>query len=249
MGFTDGGTLDNTRIIGLLAQTDTGSSSQDPINIVVFDNTDTPLEKKNGNIITANQAAPLFGIDFDTSNGKYKPFTDFQKDPDNKAFKSASLITVFNNSKLPSGNTPFDNLVKGLYAASCGASSGEEPDDSKVNTEPAFYQLELRTVDNSLVNVTAGRTVNIIYIQNAKIMNWQNKIGDEKLKSEIVEGQEKSTDIFKAFKDFPYYSTFFKIGLEAEESNTLSQMWAWAISDDSSPLKNQLQTFMNNCNR
>ena len=244
-GYTDGGTLDNTGVLGILAQTDTGSSSQDAINLVVFDNTETPLEKKNGHIIAASQIAPLFGIDFDTSKGSYQPFTASQKDPNNADFEATSLTTLFDNSEVSPGNTPFDNLVKGLYAASCGAYSGENPDDAKVNTEPAFYQLELTTVHNPLANVSAGRAVNIIYIQNAKILDWQNQIGDEKLKKEIVEGQE-SIDPFKSFKDFPYYGTASKIGLEAKESNALSQMWAWAISDDSSPLKNQLQTFIDN---
>lgn len=237
--FTDGGTLDNTGVIGLLAQTDTGSGDQDPIKIVVFDNTSTPL-KKNGDIIAAGQAAPLFGIDFDTG----KPFTASQKEPDNEAFEAASLIKVFNNDADSSGKTPFDNLVDGLYAASCGASSPEDIDDSKINREPAFYQLELTTVDNTLANITAGRTVRMLYIQNAKIMNWQNNIGDEKLKNEIAKGQKGSIDPFESFKDFPYYSTFFKIGLEAKESNALSQMWAWAVSDDSSPLKKQLRIFL-----
>ncbi len=246
MGYTDGGTLDNTGVLGMLAQTDTGSSSQNPINLVVFDNTKTPLEMKNDNIIAASKVAPLFGINFDINNGTYQPFTVSQKDPNNTDFEATSLTTVFNNSEVSPGNTPFGNLVKGLYATSCGASSGENPDDSKVNTQPAFYQLELTTVHNPLANVTAGRTVNIIYIQNAKIMNWQNQIGDEKLKNEIVEGQKESIDPLKDFKDFPYYSTGFKIGLKAKESNVLSQMWAWAISDDSSPLKNQLQTFIDN---
>jgi len=244
--FTDGGTLDNTGVIGLLAQTDTGSSNQALINLVVFDNTETPLEKKNGNIIAASQAAPLFGIDFDTRNGTYQPFTEEQKEPANQAFKATSLITVFNNSEVSSGNTPFDNLVKGLYAASCGASSGEKQDDSNVNTEPAFYELSLTTVHNALANVTAGRAVKMIYIQNAKMMHWQNEIVDEQLKNEIADGQEESVEPFKAFKDFPYYNTIFKIGLEAKESNALSQMWAWAISDDSSPLKNKLQRFIEN---
>ncbi|MEK8017568.1 MAG: hypothetical protein VSS75_011920, partial [Candidatus Parabeggiatoa sp.] len=141
--FTDGGTLENTGILGLLAQTDTGSSNQALINLVVFDNTETPLEKKNSHIIAAGQAAPLFGIDFDTKKGSYQPFTEEQKDPANQDFKATSLITVFNNSEDSFGNTPFDNLVKGLYAASCGAASGEQPDDSKVNTEAAFYELSL----------------------------------------------------------------------------------------------------------
>jgi hypothetical protein len=156
------------------------------------------------------------------------------------------LITVFSNVKDSSGNTPFDNLVNGLYASSCGASGGEKPNDSNVTTEPAFYQQELTTVANSLANITAGRKVNMIYIQNAKILNWQNAIGDDSLKKEIVDGQGGSINPFKSFKDFPYYGTATKIGLEAKESNTLSQMWAWATSDDVSPLKSRLKAFIDN---
>lgn len=36
-----------------------------------------------------------------------------------------------------------------------------------------------------------------------------------------------------------------KIGLKPEESNALSQMWAWAIADKASPLNSALNTFMN----
>lgn len=94
MGYTDGGTLDNTGVIGMLAQTDTGSSSQEPMNLVVFDNTETPLEKKKGHVIAASQVAPLFGIDFDTSNGTYQPFTDSQKDPNKADFEATIAYSI-----------------------------------------------------------------------------------------------------------------------------------------------------------
>jgi hypothetical protein len=243
MQFTDGGTLDNTGVVGLLAQTDTGQHNQAPIRLVVFDNTSTPLTKINGHIIAASQAAPLFGIDFDTDTGIYQPFTDAQKDPENEAFDPMSLITVFNNPGEES-TTPFDLLVQGLYDSNCGAASGTN--DATQNNDPAFYQLELTTVDNSLANVTAGRTVHMMYIQNVKMMHWQNEIGDETLKNEIADGQNSSSLPFETFKNFPYYDTFIKIGLKPKESNALSQMWAWAITDDSSPLKEALQEFIEN---
>lgn len=245
--YTDGGTLDNTGVVGMLSQTDTGKAGQDLLNLVVFDNTSTPLEKKNSKIIAGGQAAPLFGIDFSDSDGDYQAFTANQKDPNNKEFKATSLIAVFENPKDKNGITPFDKLVKGLYATNCGSSEGKVPDDKKVGTDPAFHQMQLTTTDNSLANITGGRKVNVLYIQNARIMNWQNKIGDDKLKNEILEGQKASGVIhsFKDFKGFPCYSTFTKIGLEPKESNALSQMWAWATSDDNSPLKKQLQDFIN----
>jgi len=242
--YTDGGTLDNTGVIGMLAQTDTGEANQAPMWLVVFDNTSTPLEKKSDNIIAGAQAAPLFGMSFNTDNGTYQAFTSDEKDPANQAFVATSLITVFDN-KADKGQTPFDALVQGLYATNCGAARGTTPDDATVNTAPAFHQMTLTTVGNTLANITAGRAVHVLYVQNAKMLNWQNGIGDSTLKTDIAAGQEASAGNFADFKDFPNYSTIFKIGLLEKESNALSQMWAWALADDGSQLKPVLAAFMN----
>lgn len=72
--YTDGGSLDDTGILGLLAQTEEGGN-EPPIKILSFDNTSTPLEKKGDNIVSASILAPLFGIDFDEKTGKYAPYT------------------------------------------------------------------------------------------------------------------------------------------------------------------------------
>ena len=245
--YTDGGTLDNTGVVGMLAQTDTGTSDQPTISLIVFDNTDTPLEKVSGNIIAGSQAAPLFGIDFSTETGVYQPFTSNQQDPANADFEATSLIQVFDNTaNLDTGITPFSSLNAALYATNCGAEQGQVPDDGKVNTAPAFFQATLTTVANSLANVTAGRTVNVLYIQNAKMLNWQNKIGDSELQTAIANGQKSSAGELDDFKNFPYYSTFYKIGLEAKESNALSQMWAWALNSQDSALTSALTQFIDN---
>ena len=103
------------------------------------------------------------------------------------------------------------------------------------------------------------------------MLNWQNSLTDEKLKSDIAKGQEDTgsltsdLDVLKKefhqkqyyqlyetlknkdlglFSNFPYFSTFFKIGLHPEESHALSQMWAWAVADDRSPLKQALLNFV-----
>ena len=75
-----------------------------------------------------------------------------------------SLTTVFNNSEVSHGKTPFGNLVKGLYAASCGASSGEKPDDSKVNTGPAFDL-------NFMYGFTVFDLLNFAYEEGLKRVN------------------------------------------------------------------------------
>ncbi len=252
MQYTDGGTLDNTGILGMLSQTDLGTEkSSAPIRLIAFDNTERPLEKKDGRIITATQIAPLFGIDFDGDTGKYQPFTEDQKNVQSKNFSALSLTHIFDNSKGANNKTPFDEMVEGIYASSCGALPGNKPDDSKVCTSPAFHQIKLTTIQNDLANISKSRDVEILYIQNAKILNWQNQIGDAELKAQIVKGQQQAilnTKTLDAtnntFRNFPYYATATKIGLLPKESNALSQMWAWAVSDDTSPLKATLSNFI-----
>jgi len=258
MQYTDGGTLDNTGVLGMLSQTDLGTKKMSaPIRLVAFDNTERTLEKKDGKIITATQIAPLFGIDFDGDTGVYQPFTEDQKNIQSKNFSAQSLTHIFDNSKGANNKTPFDELVEGIYASSCGALLGDKPDDSKVCTSPAFHQIQLTTIQNDLANITANRNVEILYVQNAKILNWQNNIGDAELKAQIIAGQKQVTSTNtkekleatnNTFRNFPYYSTFYKIGLEPKESNALSQMWAWAVSDNRSPLKTALSEFINSDN-
>jgi hypothetical protein len=178
----------------------------------------------------------LFGIDFDSSTGSYQPFGPEQQDPTNPKFQATSLIKVFDNAPNSSGVTPFEELVNGLYSSSCG-SGGHE------NAEPAFVRLELTTSANSLANIVAGRKINLLYVQNSRIDRWQNDIGDPALLKQIEDGQ-KTNWPFADFADFPYYSTFTKIGLSAKESNCLSQMWAWATSSESSPLTSALKSFI-----
>ena len=158
-----------------------------------------------------------------------------QQDPQDSEFVATSLIQVFNNSASANG-TPFDQLVAGLHKTNCGA-------NNQINSSPAFQQLSLTTVDNSLANITGGRKIELLYIQNAKTLDWQNALNDQKLKSAIAAGQTGSKDPITDFKDFPNYNTFFKIGLTAKESNALSQMWAWSIADESSPLKATINDF------
>lgn len=239
MEFTDGGTLENTGILGLLAQTDTGKSDN-PLSLVAFDNTSTPLVKKDGKIIAGGQAAPLFGIHFDDETGAYRTFSEDEKDPSHKNFLSESLLQVFDNSPDTQGSTPFDRLVQGLYNSSLGKSGDKE----EVNFEAPWCNLTLKTVDNSLAAVTAGREIAFFYVQNAAVNKWQNSIGDVQLKNEIEKGQSGGKDPFTPFKNFPYYSTGFKIGLEAKESHTLSQMWAWAVASEESSLKAEIEGFI-----
>ncbi len=237
--FTDGGTLDNTGIIGILSQTEAPTGPASAIKLLAFDNTSEPLEKKNNTIIAGSQAAPLFGIYYMEDSNSYRPFTDAERTPSDPAFIATSLIQVFDNTPDAKGDTPFSLLQKGLYSSNYSDSA-----DQPLN--PAQVQLALTTVANPLANISAGRKVTLLYVQNSQMDNWQNQIGDTTLKSEIEKGQQASgiEDELEPFAHFPYYSTFYKIGLSPKESNALSQMWAWATSDEKSPLSTLIQTFI-----
>lgn len=241
--YTDGGTLENTGVLGIISQTDTGCATDEVLSLVVFDNPAEPFTKKGDFIDGAGQIARLFGL-----TEVHEPYTAEQKDPTNLAFTAASLTAVFDNSPNTEGKTPFDNLLQGLYESSCNGGD--------ICSNAPYYQLELTTITNPLANVTAGRKINMFFTQNAKMMNWQNALTDTVLQSEIVAGQKSTTSMTKEvveellgkgtdFDAFPYYSTFTKIGLKAKESNALSQMWAWAVADDASPLKSELAAFIN----
>lgn len=215
--FTDGGAMDNTGVAGLLAQTQ-GTLR----NIVAFANgTDYP-QLVDDRIVAARQMAPLFGMAFDGTSAfeKYQPnginpFTG-KTDP-------IGFLHVFDNA-----DGQFDALQKGLYKAS----------NSGACTDPVFFLQTLTTVDNTLMGIKASSdTINVLWIQNTRMYNWQDQIKDPVLKQKILEGQKHDGIIQIAeFANFPYYDTFQKINLNAAETNTLAQMWAWATADTQSPL-------------
>ena len=212
--FTDGGNLENTGVAGLLAQVQ-GTVS----NIIVFVNGEDVLEQKQGQVIAATQMAPLFGVAYNASQGLFKNYLPNGVNPFTGQTDPIGFLQVFDNS-----NTEFDNLRQGLYTAN-GAGA---------KTDAAFFLQTLKVVENTLLGITQTYSVNVLWVQNAQVNNWQNQITDPTLKQKIQTGQKKG--FLDEFADFPYYSTFLKIHQTAAETNTLAQMWAWCVSNKESPL-------------
>ncbi|MEI6708405.1 MAG: hypothetical protein WCK96_14875 [Methylococcales bacterium] len=226
--FTDGGDLENTGVAGLLAQVQ-GTVS----NIIAFVNGDDVLFKHievlgiGGQIIAATQMAALFGVAYDPSAlHVLKPFQNYLADginPFTGLTDPMGFLQVFDNS-----GAEFDALRTGLYAAN---GNGDE-------TDPAFFLQKLTVVPNTLLGITQTNSINVLWVQNARVNTWQNQITDETLKTKIEKGQGKLRliDPLIEFAGFPYYSTFSKIHQTAAETNTLAQMWAWCVSHQDSPL-------------
>ena len=212
--FTDGGNLENTGVAGLLAQVQ-GTVS----NIIAFVNGAEVLEQKQGQIIAATQMAPLFGVAYDENQGLFKNYLPDGVNPFTGQIDPVGFLQVFDNS-----NAEFDNLLQGLYTAN-GAGA---------KTDAAFFQQTLKVVENTLLGITQTNPVNVLWVQNAQVNNWQNQITDATLLQKIQAGQKKG--FLEEFADFPYYNTFLKIHQTAAETNTLAQMWAWCVSNKESPL-------------
>jgi hypothetical protein len=215
--FTDGGDLENTGVAGLLAQVQ-GTVG----NIIAFVNGSEVLEQKNGQIIAATQIAPLFGVAYNESQGLFKNYLPGGVDPFTHQTDPVGFLQVFDNS-----NAEFDDLRQGLYTANGGGAK----------TDAAFFQQTLKVVENTLLGITQTHSVNMLWVQNAQVNNWQNRITDETLLQKIQAGQKMDLlDKLDEFADFPYYSTFLKIHQTAAETNTLAQMWTWCVSNRDSPL-------------
>jgi len=212
--FTDGGNLENTGVAGLLAQVQ-GTVS----NIIAFVNGEDVLEQKQGQVIAATQMARLFGVAYDAGQGLFKNYLPNGVNPFTGQTDPVGFLQVFDNS-----HAEFDNLRQGLYKAN-GAGT---------KADAAFFLQTLKVVENTLLGITQTYSVNVLWVQNAQVNNWQNQITDATLKQKIQTGQKKG--FLDEFADFPYYSTFLKIHQTAAETNTLAQMWAWCVSNKESPL-------------
>ncbi|MGB5832196.1 MAG: hypothetical protein WBG92_09440 [Thiohalocapsa sp.] len=212
--FTDGGNLENTGVLGMLAQTDAA-------NIIAFVNTDVALEQTTeGVIVAAAQASPLFGIAFDSASRRFKAYQPGGVNPFTGSVDPTGFLQVFDNAE-----DAFAKLREGLYRANgSGAASG-----------PAFFQQSLKVIDNPLAGVRARpHPVTLLWVQNARVNDWQSKIKDPALRDAIATGQREGW--LTEFADFPLYSTFAKVHQTAAETNTLAQMWAWCVADADSPL-------------
>jgi hypothetical protein len=215
--FTDGGSMDNTGVAGLLAQVQDGVS-----HIIAFVNGSEVLEKaKNGQIIAATQMAPLFGVAYDENSQSFKNYGGQGVNPFTGKTDPLGFMQVFDNT----GNA-FDALRQGLYAANgAGAAS-----------HPAFCRQALKVVANALLGVKAqAQPIQVLWVQNARVNAWQSQITDAKLREKIEQGQKLGK--LSEFADFPYYSTFIKIHANAAETNVLAQMWAWCVGSADSPLR------------
>ena len=138
---------------------------------------------------------------------------------------------VFDNTGAP-GNTPLEQLCKGLYNASCG--------DSQLGTYTAAFTQTLTTVANPVSGIAAGRQITVLWVYNNRVNKWQAGLTDNGLTNDLTKGQANQNSNgtpnggsfdgpLPTLANFPYYDTGEQIYLPPEAVNMLGQLSAWNV--------------------
>jgi hypothetical protein len=201
-GFSDGGDFDNTGILGMLAQTNVNA-------IVAFVNSEVPLstDQASGQLLLDPSVALLFGYPGTLVNGKYVSFGGMNPNT------PMSYVQVFSD-----GNGEFAALRQGLYNASCSG--------SVLGTAPAVFLQTLTTVSNPVANIASGRKVQVLWVYNNRVNNWQDAITGQ---LSLVLQQGQGAQPSGALANFPNYFTGEQIYLAPEAVNMLAQLSAWNV--------------------
>ncbi len=215
-GFADGGDLDNTGLLGMLARSDARS-------IVVCYNAELPIGSSE-NIAVAgydekvafisSDIPILFGYEPKAVNGTYVRFSD--NTPSDLKFLEAAQVFE---------PTEFGPLVKALFVASHGQKS------PTVACTPS-----LQVCDNLYAGIKSRGSVDILWIYNNYAEDWIQEI--YRSSSVLADNIKIGRYIFGSdFYEFPNYSTALQIDLNASQVNALAQFQAWVIHQVSGQIK------------
>ncbi|HBV20882.1 MAG TPA: hypothetical protein DEF07_04075 [Nitrosomonas sp.] len=206
-GFSDGGSLDNTGLLGMLARSDA-------TQIIACYNAEIPLGSSEDIAVSgydrkvaviSTDIPVLFGYQPKPVNGTYVLFSD--KTPAGLKFLEAAQ--VFESSA-------FGPLVSQLFAASNGQQS------------PAVaLTCSLKVCDNPYAGICRRGIVDVLWVYNNYADAWVKEINDWVLADNIRYGRY---DPLSDFYNFPNYDTALQIDLNANQVNTLAQYQAWVIN-------------------
>ncbi|MEK6299707.1 MAG: hypothetical protein AABO41_03220 [Acidobacteriota bacterium] len=192
-GFSDGGSFDNTGVLGLLAQTNANK-------IIAFVNTETPLSGTPPNLGMDSEIGLLFGY------GGAGP-------------GDLTSVQVFDDTNQLYPGGAFAAVQTGLYNASRFGTS------TLGTATAAFLQKGLVTIANPVANIAAGRVVDVLWVYNNQVRNWEGAITDSGIQQDLAQRSSVGSPLW----NFPNYSTVEQIYLSVEAVNMLAQLSAWNV--------------------
>lgn len=211
--FADGGNLENTGIVALLAYSDIDS-------IIAFINPMTVMQAGaygvadgDGGFIPGTALVvdasipPLFGYQpYETGgsggNQGYVPYSQ----------SSSPRYPLYANNQV-FDSAAFPTLLQGLWTASGGGNYAH----------PAVFSQRLVVRSNTWFGVTSPREVNVVWFYLSFVAEWEALFTDNQPVRTIIE-LERSTN------SFPNYSTL-NTNLSATQINLLANLTAWSVSE------------------
>jgi hypothetical protein len=214
-GFADGGNLDNTGILGMLARSYT-------TKIVVCYNAEIPLGDiedirvdgytKSVAMISADIPI-LFGYQPKPVNGQYVKFSS--NSPSDLNYLKAAQ--VFDSSE-------FGPLVTALFSACNGEKSPTVARTKK-----------LSVCDNAFAGICNRGDVDVLWIYNNYASDWVDEI--KKNSRELADNIKYGRYVpLSDFHNFPNYSTGLQVDLNATQVNALAQFQAWILNQVSTQI-------------
>ena len=220
-GFADGGNLDNTGLLGMLARSKANT-------LVVCYNSEAPLGSKEDvavegygkKIALVSSDIPiLFGYQPKPVNGRYMKFSS--STPEDLKYLIAAQ--VFEPEE-------FGPLVRALFAASNGEQAAT-----------VARTKSLKVCDNPFAGISNHDCVDVLWLYNNYASDWVDDIHSNswELADNIKIGRYlPGTD----FYNFPNYNTASQIELNATQVNALAQFQAWVINQVSDEITDMLSS-------
>ena len=163
--------------------------------IIAFINSETPLSGTATGLTLDSSIGLLFG------HGGTGP-------------GDLNYVKVFDDS-----HGAFAALQAGLYAASTGGGS------TLGKATAAYLQKGLVTIANPVANIAAGREVDVLWVYNNPVANWESAITDPGIQADLAKRSDPASPLW----NFPNYSTVDQIYLCVEAVNMVAQLSAWNV--------------------
>lgn len=168
--------------------------------IIAFVNTEIPISGAPPNLILDSSVGLLFGY------GGSGP-------------GDLNYVQVFDDTNSLYPNGAFSALQEGLYNASCGSGS------NLGTATAAFLQKGLVTIANPVANIAAGRVVDVLWVYNNPVSDWQSQITDPGILQDLANVSTAGSPLW----NFPNYFTGEQVYLGIEAVNMLAQLSAWNV--------------------
>jgi hypothetical protein len=89
----------------------------------------------------------------------------------------------------------------------------------------AFLQKGLVTIENPVANIAGGRVVDVLWVYNNPVSDWQSAITDSGIEHDLGQVSTEGTPLW----NFPNYWTGAQVYLGVEAVNMLAQLSAWNV--------------------